>query len=208
MLRSNPPLNTPPRVTALATFNVAAETSETAPVNVSEPEFNALPSPMVPDIASAFVTERLVVESLESAPPSNLNEPVPRAALPARLTVPAFNVSPPVKVFVPESVSTEEPVFETEPPVPTIAPLSTEFSEPPIVSRLLCRLIVPEPARLPISSDASNRSAALPATVTATELSNADPPASTRLPPPTKTGPEKVFVPENVTNPAPVLVNP
>jgi hypothetical protein len=114
----NAPLIAPPSTVGLATFATTFALKLAAPPNVKVPAETASPKVNVPESASALAAVLAAVESLESVPPRNTNDPEPSAVLLPKRIAPAPKFTPPVKLLAPVSVNTELPVFTNEPPVP------------------------------------------------------------------------------------------
>jgi hypothetical protein len=129
------PLNGPFQTTGLNTFTVVFPVNADAPLKLSVPVFTALPIDTTPATFNPFAITRASVESLITVPPDIASTPVPSAVLLPSLTVPELKETPPLKVLLPESASTEFPVFTRE-PVPVTDPEYTESSVPPMVRAL------------------------------------------------------------------------
>jgi hypothetical protein len=105
-----------------------------APLNVNTPVFAASPKETDPPIDNAFTIVRPAVESLDTVPPANVNDPVPNAALSPTRTAPAVNTAPPLNVFGPPSVNAPTPAFVNENAPPNTPPNTTSLATVTVVS--------------------------------------------------------------------------
>ena len=206
LVKPSEPLTTPPRTALLSRFSVPVPTTAISPFKVNEPEFSASPSVTSPDSATRLESTRAVAESLERRPELSVSSPDPSAELFAILTVPPLRANPPLKVLVPPRASVEVPPL-TRAPEPLITPANTVDAVPLIVSVLPCKFTKPEPARLPMTSDAANRRAPPAPSVRLDAFAKALPPPKVSVPWFTTVTPAKVLLPLSVSSPAPSFTN-